>query len=66
MADELREFLSDDNPWRFSAREIAAVLALRKRDTKSAKKYFKMLTDDPKTPAGLRQRASNMLQAIDG
>jgi len=66
LSIELRELLSDDNPWRFSAREIAAVLALRKRDTKSAKKYFKMLTDDPKTPAGLRQRASNMLQAIDG
>ena len=66
LSTELRELLSEDNPWRFSAREMAAVLALRERDTKTAKEYFKLLTDDPKTPAGLRQRASDMLQAIDG
>ena len=66
LSTNIRKLLSDDNPWRFSAREMAAVLALRKRDTKTAKEYFKMLTDDPGTPAGLRQRASEMLQAIDG
>ena len=66
LSTELRKLLSDDNPWRFSAREMAAVLALRQRDTKTAREYFKMLTDDPSTPTGLRQRASEMLQAIDG
>lgn len=66
LVNELQPLLSADGAWRFSARELAAVLALRQKDTEGAKKHFKVLTDDPTAPAGLRRRASEMLQAIDG
>jgi len=66
LETELQPLLAADGAWRFSARELAAVLKIRQRDTEGAKKHFKTLIDDPAAPAGLRRRASEMLQAIDG
>lgn len=50
--------ISDDaNPWRFSAREITALAALRAGDTAQAHKLFAALAADPATPGAMRQRA---------
>lgn len=64
LSNELNALISKDNPWRFTARELAGVLALQQEDIPTAEKYFNMLADDPMTPAGLRQRAGEILQAI--
>ena len=63
---ELQPLLAPDGAWRFSAKELAAVVALRQRNTEVAKTHFKALVDDSKTPSALRRRASEMLRAIDG
>ena len=66
LETELKPLLATNGAWRFSARELAAVVALRQRNTNSAKTHFKALIDDGATPPGLRRRASEMLRAIDG
>ena len=58
--------LSDGaNPFRHSARELAAALALTRGDKGSAVGLLKSLTDDTETPLGIRRRAAVLLQAIE-
>ena len=66
LETELQPLLAAKGAWRFSARELAAVVALRQQNTEAAKTHFKALVDDGATPPGLRRRASEMLRAIDG
>lgn len=63
---ELQPLLAPKGAWRYSARELAAIVALRQRNAEAAKTHFKALVDDAATPSGLRRRASEMLRAIDG
>lgn len=61
------DVLTDDtNPWRYSAREISASLALRKGDVAEARALFQKLEADVETPQGIRERAAEMLARIDG
>ena len=53
-------------PFRFSAREIGAALALATGDRDGAADRLKLLTDDPETPLGIRQRAAELLRAVEG
>lgn len=62
----LERLLGDDNPWRYSARELAALVALKSGDTSAAREGFATLADDLGAPAGLRARATEMLAAIGG
>jgi len=64
LAARLEPLLAADNPWRFSAREMTALIALRKGDTKKARASYTALADDPKTPSGARARAAEMLRAL--
>jgi hypothetical protein len=66
LAEEVKPLLHVDSAWRFSALELAAALALRQKNSDVAKNHLKALADDPAAPIGLRRRASEMLQAIDG
>jgi len=50
-----------NSPWRFSALELKAVLALRMGDKTAARKQFKELSQLAGAPAGLKQRAARML-----
>lgn len=50
-----------DNPLRFSARELLALLALRKGDFAVAKQMFTELSTDKSVPQGIRTRAQEML-----
>ncbi len=50
------------NPWRFSAYEFAAYLALRVGDKEKAGKLFAELKAMPDAPASLAMRASDVLQ----
>ena len=62
----LERLLGDDNPWRYSARELAALVALKSGNTSAAREGFAALADDASAPAGLRARAAEMLAAIGG
>lgn len=53
-----------DSPWRFSARELSALVELRKGDEAKAREQYTKLADDPKTPSGARARAAEMLRAL--
>ncbi|MEM9682571.1 MAG: tetratricopeptide repeat protein [Pseudomonadota bacterium] len=64
LTDRLTPLLADDSPWRFSARELAALLELQKGDTAKANEYYTTLADDPQTPTGARARAAEMLRAL--
>lgn len=60
----LGTLLLESNPWRFSARELAGLTALRHGDLESARNSFTQLTDDPATPSGIRARAAELLVAM--
>ena len=57
---------ADGQPWRFSAREIEAVLALRENKSKEARELLQGLVLDAETPAGVRGRANELLAALGG
>ncbi|MGE4219219.1 MAG: tetratricopeptide repeat protein [Alphaproteobacteria bacterium] len=63
-AARLQPLTADDNPWRYTARELLAAAALRGGDTAAARDRYTRLVDDPGAPAGMRGRASEMLRAL--
>lgn len=67
---ELRSRLAllsaDDKPFRYSARELEALVALKAGDTAGAKQSLAGLTDDPLAPSGIRARAAELLAALGG
>ena len=64
LAERLEPLLAEDGPWRHSARELSALLALRSGDTEKATAEYTQLADDQNTPAGARARAAEMLRAL--
>ena len=65
-AKRLDPLAKDGKNWRFSAREMLAVLALKRNDAEGAKTLYKSLADDPNSPPALRARATEMLAAMGG
>lgn len=61
---ELRPLLQISDPWRYSVRELMAVLELKAGDKKAAASDFSALVNDPETPAGIRERAAAMHAAL--
>ena len=55
-----------DNPYRYSARELEALVQVKAGDTSAAKASFAALSDDATAPAGIRARAAEMLAALGG
>lgn len=55
-----------DSAWRYSARELLAVLSYRDGDLEAAKSGFKALAEDVTAPTGVRGRAQEMLAAMGG
>lgn len=53
-----------DNPWRHSARELLAFMALRQGEGDQALAGFQSLTDDLAAPPGIRARAAEMLLTL--
>lgn len=54
-----------DQAWRFSARELTALAALRAGDNQQAIDLFNQLVTDSGTPSGVRARARELLAATD-
>lgn len=50
----------DGNPWRFTARELTALLSVQGGDRARARDLFQKLADDPAAPSGVRGRAAEL------
>ncbi len=64
LEKRLEPLMADTSPWRFSARELAGLLAKRSGDRAKAKKLFSGLVDDRMAPQGIRNRAREMLSIL--
>lgn len=62
----LAPLTADDKAWRYSARELTALLRLRKGDTAGAREVFTALAEDPGAPQGVRARAEELLAGLEG
>ncbi len=60
----LQPLATDSQPFRSTARELLAVIALGEGDTAAARELYTKISDDREAPAGLRQRATQMLAAL--
>lgn len=66
LTAELQPLTDPANPFRFSALELTAVLALRQGDDTRARDLYTALVNDGGTPQGVRSRARQMLAALGG
>ncbi len=60
LAERLEPLAADGAPWRYSARELQGLLALRDGKTEEARSIFDALIADPETPTTLRNRATEL------
>ncbi len=60
----LQPLATDSQPFRSTARELLAVIALGDGDTAAARDLYTKISDDLEAPAGLRQRATQMLATL--
>lgn len=61
---QLAPLVADGNPWRFTARELAAAVRLKAGDRNGAREGFRRVADDAQAPAGARARAAEILAAL--
>jgi hypothetical protein len=66
LTASLAPLMAPENPWRFSATELTALLALKSGDQKRATELFTQLADDQAAPSSLRARAAEMAAALKG
>jgi hypothetical protein len=63
---EIAPLTADDNPWRWTAREVTALADLKAGDTAKAREIYQQLADDLAAPQALRARAAEMAAALGG
>ena len=66
LRGELLPLAEPGAPYRFTALELLAALALRTGDTAAARERLTQITDDPSAPAGARSRAAELLATLPG
>jgi hypothetical protein len=64
LASKLQPLASQESPWRHTAGELIAVLALRSGDVAKAREGYRKLADDLKAPQSARARATEMLRTF--
>jgi hypothetical protein len=64
LTERLKPLTAEDNPWRYSALEVTALLAERTGDRKTARDIYTRLADDAEAPGGVRVRARQMLGVL--
>jgi hypothetical protein len=64
VTQRLQPLLADGNPWRFSARELVAIAALKAGNVADARTNLTRLSDDPAAPPGIRGRAAELLKTL--
>ena len=66
LAADLRPLTDEDSAWRYNARELGGLLALRLGDVEEARQIFELLAADPFAPAGIRNRALELTGVAEG
>lgn len=66
LRGELQSLAAPEAPYRFTALELLAALALRDGDTAAAREHLVKITDDPSAPSGGRSRAAELLASLPG
>ena len=64
LSARLEPLTAENNSWRYSARELTALLAMRTGDNDRAVTLLQTLADDLTAPAGIRARAAELLAAL--
>jgi hypothetical protein len=62
----LQPITADDNPWRYSAREIMGILALQAGENTKAAEIFSALAADLQAPQGMRSLAAELQAVAEG
>lgn len=62
----LQPITADDNPWRYSAREIIGVMALQAGDNTKAAEIFSALATDLRAPQEMQSRAAELQAVAEG
>ena len=62
----LEPLLSENSPWRASARELSGLIAFRAGESSTARKMFTTIVEDSATPSTARSRAAGLLAIIGG
>lgn len=66
LSAKLEPLAADGQPWRFSARELQALLALRNGDSARAGEILSRLADAAGAPPAVRARAIELLAILEG
>jgi hypothetical protein len=61
VIERLVPLMGEESPWRFSAREVTALAAIRAGNKERARELLKGLADDLGAPPGIRGRATELL-----
>lgn len=64
LAARLAPLAAEGNPWRASAREAQALLALRRGANEEARRILEALVTDQTAPQGLRERAQRVAAGL--
>ncbi len=64
LVDRLAPLSAEASPWRYSAREISALIAQKTGANSKARDLFKGLSADRLAPEGVRARAQEMLSIL--
>ncbi|MBK8208609.1 MAG: tetratricopeptide repeat protein [Rhodospirillales bacterium] len=64
ITDRLKPLSANGNPWRFTARELSAVLASRTGQTTEARDVLSGLANDQLAPSDMRERARQLLAEL--
>lgn len=64
LSARLAPLRATENPWRHSATELTALLAIRTGDKKAARDLLKALTNDATAPNGMKARVSEIMAQI--
>jgi len=64
MQNRLTPLMGDEQPWRYSARELLGLAAFKAGDAKQAREYLTPLLVDQKTPQSIADRAKIVLAEI--
>lgn len=64
LLSQLQPVLAQTSAWRYTAREIAAGIALRQGDTAAARDFLSASAEDLGAPNAVRARAGELLRAL--
>lgn len=64
LQKELAPLLQDTSPWRYSAREMSALLSMKQKDYQAARSVLLSLKSDPNTSSAMTTRVNALLASL--